>query len=293
MFSLDNMALFIEVGKARSFRAAADSLKMPISTLSRRINELEQQLGLRLLNRTTRKMELTEAGKIYFERCYHLVQEAAQIHYQLGEMFTQPKGLLRIATAAEFASLYLTPLLPEFCERYPDIEFEFQLSPEHIDLVKTPVDLALRIGELQDSHYIARKLTALSHQLYAAPSYLERHGTPQHPQDLLHHQCFPRVMSQRNWWLHKDNEVQDIPIQCRFKSSNLSLTKDLVLAGFGIMLVPEAVVQKELAEGKLVKILPDWFGDEQSVYAITENRLVPAKTQAFIEFLKGKFEERE
>ena len=143
---LSDMALFVEVAKAMSFRGAAAAIGVPNSTLSRRISALENAIGLRLLHRTTRRIELTEAGRIYFERCKRIVDEARLAHEQLGDMLAQPSGVLRASLPVGFATVFLAPLVAEFAGRYPAITFEFDLSPRRADLVAEPVDVAIRMG---------------------------------------------------------------------------------------------------------------------------------------------------
>ena len=189
MARLNDMALFVEVVKARSFRRAADAIGMPNSTLSRRISALEKAIGLRLLHRTTRKIELTEAGQLYFQRSKRIVDEARLAHEQLGEMLAQPSGLLRVSLPVDFATIYLAPLIAEFAQRYPGISFEFDLTPRRVDMVAEPFDVAIRMGELADSQLIARQLARLPRYLYASPRYLELSGEPKKPDDLVKHAC--------------------------------------------------------------------------------------------------------
>ena len=158
---LNDMALFVEVVKARSFTRAAETLGIPNSTLSRRISELEKAIGLRLLHRTTRKIEPTEAGQLYFERCKRIVDEARLAHEQLGEMLARPSGLLRASLPPDFAIFYMAPLIAEFAQIYPGISFEFDLSPQQADLISDPVDVVIRMGEPPNSNLIARKLASL------------------------------------------------------------------------------------------------------------------------------------
>lgn len=163
---LNDMALFVEVVKARSFRRAAEALGMPNSTLSRRISGLEKEIGL---SRTTRKIELTEAGQLYFDRCKRIVDEARLAHEQLGEMLARPSGVLRASLPVDFANIYLAPLIAEFARLYPGISFEFDLNPRQVDLVSEPVDVVIRMGESASSNLIARKLASLRRCLYASP----------------------------------------------------------------------------------------------------------------------------
>src|SRR5690349_7158400 len=178
---LNDMALFVEVVKANGFRHAAEAVGIPNSTLSRRISALEKSIGLRLLHRTTRKIELTEAGQLYFERCKRIVDEARLAHEQLGDMLAQPSGTLRVSLPVDFAVTYLAPLIVEFADMYPGISFDFDLTPRRVDLVSEPYDVAIRIGESGSSQLIARTLASLTPYLYASPRYLERAGEPGKP----------------------------------------------------------------------------------------------------------------
>ncbi len=202
MDHLNDMALFVEVVKARGFRGAAQALGMPNSTLSRRIGALEKAIGLRLLHRTTRKIELTEAGLIYFERCKRIVDEARLAHEQLGELLAQPSGVLRASLPVDFAVTYLAPLIAEFASLYPGITFDFDLTPRQVDLVSEPFDVAIRMGEPENSQLIARPLASLQANLYASPGYLERSGEPRTPADLGQHECLG-MLKVGSWTLHE------------------------------------------------------------------------------------------
>jgi DNA-binding transcriptional LysR family regulator len=177
---LNDMALFVEVVKAKGFRSAAETLGMPNSTLSRRISALEKAIGLRLLHRTTRRIELTEAGQLYFERCKRIVDEARLAHEQLGGLLAEPTGVLRASFPVDFAVTYLAPLIVEFSTRYPKLTFDFELTSRRVDLVSEPFDVAIRLGESEDSQLIARRLATLGNYLYASPGYLARAGDAAH-----------------------------------------------------------------------------------------------------------------
>ncbi|WDZ75201.1 LysR family transcriptional regulator [Ensifer adhaerens] len=286
MTHLNDMALFVEVAKARSFRKAAEIVGMPNSTLSRRISELEKAIGLRLLHRTTRKIELTEAGQLYFERSKRIVDEARLAHEQLGGMLEQPSGLLRVSMPVDFATIYMTPLIAEFARRYPGITFDFDLTPRRVDLVTEPFDVVIRAGELQDSRLIARLLGRHSRYLYASPSYLDAFGEPQAPADLSRHNCIcmPRAT---DWTLHDDrNHKIEVSVGGRFTVNNVGMMSALAVNGQGIALLAERIAGDDFAEGRLKRVLPAWEGTSVSIHAITETRLLPAKTQRFIEFLQ-------
>lgn len=287
MKRLDDMELFVEVVKAMSFRRAAEAMGMPHSTLSRRISALEKAIGLRLLHRTTRRIELTEAGQLYYERCRRIVDEARLAHEQLGEMLAQPSGVLRASLPVDFATIFLAPLIAEFARRYPGISFEFDLTPRRVDLVTEPFDVAIRMGEPQNSNLIARQLARLPGHLYASPRYLELSGEPSHPADLVQHEClcFPKVGT---WTLHSAEETVEAEVSGRFVLNSVGLFRRLATLDLGIIFVPEAVVAEDLASGRLRRVLPQWQGTPVSVYALTETRLLPAKTQRFIEFLRER-----
>ncbi|GGA02341.1 LysR family transcriptional regulator [Dyella caseinilytica] len=284
---LNDMALFVEVVKAKGFRGASEATGVPNSTLSRRISALEKAIGLRLLHRTTRKVELTEAGQIYFERCKRIVDEARLAHEQLGEMLAQPSGVLRVSLPVDFAVIYMAPLIAEFAERYPGIGFDFDLTPRHVDLVSEPYDIAIRMGEPESSHLIARPLASLVPRLYAAPRYLERSGEPKEPADLEQHECL-NILKANTWTLHKASASIQVSTSSRFTINSVGLIRRLATLGMGIMLVPEAIVMDDLAAGRLLRVLDHWHGKPTPVYALTETRLLPAKTQRFIEFLKER-----
>lgn len=284
---LNDMALFVEVVKAKGFRGASEATGVPNSTLSRRISSLEKAIGLRLLHRTTRKVEPTEAGRIYFERCKRIVDEARLAHEQLGEMLAQPSGVLRASLPVDFAVIYMAPLIVEFAERYPGITFDFDLTPRQVDLVSEPYDVAIRMGEPESSQLIARPLASLVPRLYASPRYLERSGEPQKPADLERHECL-NILKAHSWTLHRGKELAQVSTSSRFTVNSVGLMRRLATLGMGVMLVPEAIVADDLAAGRLVRVLGHWHGRPTPVYALTETRLLPAKTQRFIEFLKER-----
>ncbi|MFK0090777.1 LysR family transcriptional regulator [Pseudomonas sp. NPDC090755] len=284
---LNDMALFVEVVKAKGFRRAAQALGMPSSTLSRRISTLEKAIGLRLLHRTTRKIELTEAGQIYFERCKRIVNEARLAHDQLGEMLTQPSGVLRASLPVDFAVTYLAPLIAEFAGLYPGIRFDFDLTPRQVDLVSEPFDVAVRMGEPESSQLIARTLGSLTPYLYASPDYLERSGEPDTPPDLERHECLA-ILKPGSWTLHDGTHDVAVSIGSRFSLNSVGLARRLATLDMGIILMPEEIVADELASGSLRRIMTGWHGTPIPVHALTETRLLPAKTQRFIEFLQKR-----
>jgi DNA-binding transcriptional LysR family regulator len=284
---LNDMALFVEVVKARGFRGAGLALGIPNSTVSRRIGAFEKAIGLRLLHRTTRSIELTEAGQMYFERCKRIVDEARIAHEQLGDMLAQPSGVLRASLPVDFAVTYLAPLIAQFADRYPGIRFDLDLTPRQVNLVSEPFDVAIRMGEPENSQLIARRLAALPGYLYASPAYLAREGEPSVPAELERHQCL-NMLKSGTWSLHKGEVRVDVMTSSRFTLNNAGLIRRLATLDKGIVMMPEAIVADDLDAGRLRRILPLWQGKSMPVYAITETRLLPAKTQRFIEFLRER-----
>lgn len=287
---LNDMALFVEVVKAMSFRRAAEAIGMPNSSLSRRITALEKAIGLRLLHRTTRKIELTEAGQLYYERSKRIVEEARLAHEQLGEMLAQPSGVLRASLPVDFANIFLAPLIAEFARNYPGISFEFDLTPRRVDLVAEPFDVAIRMGEPPSSNLIARQLGRLPQSLYASPRYIELSGEPSQPADLARHECLRFYAAKANTWiLRREAEKMEIEVGGRFRINSIGMIQRLANHGLGIAVLPDEIAANDLANGRLVRVLPQWDIAPVSVYAITETRLLPAKTQRFIEFLRDRF----
>lgn len=284
---LNDMALFVEVAQARSFRGAAEATGVPNSTLSRRISALEKAIGLRLLHRTTRKVELTEAGQLYYERCRRIVDEARLAHEQLGAMQAQPSGVLRASLPVDFATLYLAPLMAEFARLHPGLRFDLDLTPRRVDLIAEPFDVAIRTGELSDSSLVARLLARLDVAAYASPGYLQRAGEPGHPAELAQHECLGFAKAGR-WTLHRGDESVEVAVAGRFMANSLGLFRRLATLDLGVILVPKEIAAADVAAGRLRRVLPQWQGKSTPVYALTETRLLPAKTQRFIEFLQQR-----
>lgn len=289
MYYLNEMALFVEVVKAKSFTRAAENLSMPKSTLSNKISELEQHLGIKLLNRTTRKIELTESGAFYYQNALRLVEEIRFTHQQLQNMRSKPQGKLRISSPMDFTYEFITPELPEFCAEYPDIHFEFDITPRRVDLISEPFDLAIRTGELPDSNLISQLLIKIPRYLYAAPSYLSQYGEPNSPAELAQHRCIRLTQSSQHGWLLKNQQQEIIfPVDDQMVMNNMGMSLRLAKLGMGIILAPEGLARQTVLDGKLKRILPQWQSSPVPVYILTTSRLISAKTQCFIDFLKIK-----
>ena len=312
MLILDDMALFVTVARAGSFTQAAQSLEMPKSTLSARISRLEQRMGLPLLKRSTRKVELTEAGRLYFNRADALVSEAGLLHEQLGHLLREPQGLLRLSVPVDFTHEFIAPYLGEFCERFPLIQLSFDVTPRKVNLISERFDVAIRAGKQPDSGLVQRLLVMFSGGLYAAPAYVARHGEPLEPADLARHQCLRFLQGFDDVWeLRHAHEMaaqadgdpangatidgntpspqsRSIRVNGRIASNSLGLNLRLALHGFGIAALPDALTAPYTAQGRLQALLPGWQTRAVPVYAFTANKLLSARAQAFIDFLKEK-----
>lgn len=283
---LNDMVLFVEVVKARSFRGAAKAAGVPNSTLSRRITALERTIGLRLLHRTTRRVEPTEAGQLYFDRCKRIVEEARVAHEELGEMVTQPSGTLHMSLPVDFAIVWLGPLFPKFAEKYPGIDFDLDLSARNVDLISEHYDLAIRMAAPLADGLISRVIGRVRFKLFASPDYLERNGVPTQPSDLSQHDCLT-MPNLKTWRLHsKELGAEDVQVQGRFSVNSVGLLRRLTVQGMGILFMSEHVVADDLAAGRVERVLSGWEGESRPIHLVTESKLLPAKTQRFIEFLQ-------
>ncbi|AIY39403.1 Transcriptional regulator [Collimonas arenae] len=283
---LANMELFVAVAKAKGFRRAAEILDMPNSTLSRRIADLERLVGVRLFHRTTRKVELTEAGQAYFRRCEGIVAEAHVAHEALLEGAEQPGGVLRVSMPVDLALSYLAPAIKEFGERYPLIDFELDLTPRRIDLVADGFDCAIRMGEpvAMPASLIAKPIGLLPRHLCASSTYLAGAPPLRHPRDLAQHQCLliqTPLRQQAQWKLISETETVTIAVKGRYAMNNVGLSRTMAILGMGIAVSAGRETPEDIAAG-LQCALPDWRFASIPVYAIIESRLIPSRVRLFI-----------
>jgi len=285
--TLRDMALFVEVAKVKSFARAAEVLGIPKSTLSRRIADLEKTVGLRLLHRTTRNVDLTEAGALYYGRCRDIIEAAGMAHEELKDLAIIPRGTLRISMMPDFATAFMAPLCVKFSELHPEIQFDLDLSPRHVDLVADHFDLAIRLGAQRDSDLLSKHLCNVRTGLFATPHFIEQNGTPQKPEDLSRFPCIvnPNARAGDVWRLNKNGLDADVTVQGRFKANNPGVMRRLAMLGAGIIVLDEAMAALDLEAGRLERILPEWSLPPVPVTALTPSRLQPAKTRTFLEFL--------
>ena len=285
---LNDMNLFVAVAKAKSFTKAAEQLDMPHSTLSRRITLLEKTLGLRLLHRTTRRVELTDEGLAYLDRVERLVEEANEIHVALIERSNEPQGHLRISLPPSFGD-QMGSTIAKFAKLYPKVKIDIDASPTHVDLISEKFDVAIRVGSLINANpnFVSRRISSLQPYLFATPQYLKSKGIPQHPDDLLEHDCLRLSGNphETRWNFTKKGKSISISVQGRFWFNDPVFGIILAKAGFGIVSSIEARSQNELKTGALIQVLEDWQLDPIPIYALTTARLLPAKTRSFIDFI--------
>jgi DNA-binding transcriptional LysR family regulator len=291
---LRDMALFVEVARTRSFTTAAGNLGMPASTLSRRIAGLERTLGLTLLTRTTRRVEVTDVGSDYFARCAHLVEEARVAHEQIRRGAQQASGTLRLSCTPDFAAFYLPSVLETFTRQHPDVNVELDLSQRVVDLYGEQLDAAVRIGPLPDSSLVARRLGSLRRGLFAAPSYLEAAGVPASPSDLAGHMCVRLQSGEpgQTWHLiptgRPGGEARRVGLSGRFAAGSVSMVRALVLRGAGIGAIDRLIARDDIDQGRLVAVLPDWELASAPVHLLTVSRFAPARVRLFADLLSDR-----
>jgi DNA-binding transcriptional LysR family regulator len=291
---IGDIALFLRVLDLGSISAAARSLDLSVAVASQRLKRLERDLGVRLLHRTTRRLHATPEGAALAEQGRPLVEDLEALTGGLRQAGTEISGTLRVTASASFGRQYLSPLLPEFLALHPRVKLSINLTDQMVDLVSAGFDLAIRIGALEDSSLVARKLAVNQRVLCASPEYLRRHGTPRTPQDLVDHECVLLVGSQgrQDVWRFGDGAGGEIAVRVRgrMETNYGEIVRDAVVAGMGIAAHSDWHVVRDLREGRLVQVLPDYPIAESGIYAVMpQRRLVPPRVRAFVDFLAEKF----
>jgi DNA-binding transcriptional LysR family regulator len=280
---LDDALIFTRVVECHSFTQAALGLAMQKSTVSRRIALLEERLGVRLLNRTTRKLRLTEVGQAYYERCRQIMLDFAEAEQAVMQLQLRPSGLLRITAPIEFGQLFLGRVLGAFMREYPEISAEVELTSRRVDPVEEGVDIAMLVGQPQDSTLIARPLLVSARSLCASPAYLQQHGTPQTVAQLAEHRAILlSADAQRYWPLLGQNVACQRVLSC----NNITFAREAALAGAGIAGLPLMISREEVASGRLIEVLPEAQLPGSELYAVyPSRRFQTMKVKAFLDFL--------
>ena len=285
---LSDIALFVEVAKRRSFSRAADALGIPNSSLSRRISTLERALGVTLLHRSSRRVELTELGSRYFERCERIVADAEAAHDQLVRDSSSPKGRVRMSVPVDFGLLFIAPALVEFARLYPDLTFEVDMSPRRVDLLAEHYDLAIRVGDLEDSStLVTRRLANVEVSLYASPIYLKAAGVPRTPADLAAHSCLRMLLPKAGppWVLRSEGTQVTASGESRFSINNLGMLRELTVSGVGIGAFDAVVADADIRNGRLQRILPEWSMAPLPISLLTPGSRLPRRVRLWVDFL--------
>lgn len=289
MDHLTALKVFRQVVEQGGFAPAARQLSLSPAAVSKNIAELERHVAARLLNRTTRRMSLTEAGTRYYEQVARILDDLQEAEQSLGPMQSEPSGILRVSAPMSLSLLRICPAIPAFLERYPKVSLDLNLEDRRVDIVKEGFDLAIRgTDRLEDSSLVARQLMTLDHVLCGAPAYFQRVGVPTSPEAVRGMECVQFTLSGHagEWVFTRAGQTQRVPVKGRYKVSSSLAVRDALRAGFGVSLVPRVYVQDDLASGALQAVLPDWMPVETYVYAVYPSRRhMVAKVRAFVDFL--------
>jgi DNA-binding transcriptional LysR family regulator len=287
------MQAFRAAAELGSLTAAAKRLDLSKSVVSKQIAGLEKQLGVRLLNRTTRRIRLTEAGQGYYERCAQILGELEDLEGAMQAVHEQPSGQLRVTVPVSFGQRHLAALLPDFLATYPGINVDITLDDRHIDLVAAGMDAAVRVSELGDSSLIARRLGGCEGWVVAAPDYLERHGTPVEPQDLAHHNCLVYAYAPHaSEWAFTDaaGRPQRVAVSGNLRANNGETLVEAAIQGTGIIRVPDFLAADAVSDGRLQRVLSAYSAESPGIYVVYPyTRHVSARLRAFIDYLANAF----
>lgn len=289
MDRLDAMAVFVAVAESGSFSRAGKTLRAPLSTVSRKVAQLEERLGARLFVRTTRRLSLTEKGRDYLERCKRILGDIEEAELTLADDQSTPSGRLVVSAPVLFGRIYLAPLLVPFIARHPRVRVEISLADRYSDLIAEHIDVAIRIGRLEDSSMVARRLGTFRRVVCAAPAYLQREGVPNHPSDLTRHDCliFTMLLDPVDWTFH-DGNGREITVRVKgcIRSDNADVVLEAALAGGGLVLAPAWQVRPHVAAGRLVPVLREFEQPPAPIHALYPHaRLLSAKVRSFVDFL--------
>lgn len=293
MDRIEAMRAFVHVVQEGSFTRAAERLDTSPQLVSKYVSQLEQHLGLRLLNRTTRRIHLTEAGTRYYQGAQQVLTDIDDMESQLGELHTEAQGILRISAPVSFAMHHLPPLLNAFQKAHPAVKIDLQLNDRKVDIVEEGFDVALRIGHLKSSSLIAKRIAPVRLVLCASPDYLEQHGHPERPEDLIHHQYLHYSYMDMESIQPIQKSLLSISGDNRgIVSNNGDVLTATAIEGAGIVLQPTFIAGAAIKEGKLRVILPEYEPEPLGLYAVYAHRqLLASKVRSFIDFIGGFFGE--
>ena len=296
MDTLADVAVFVQVVERGSFTAAANRLDLSKAVVSKYVTRLENQLGVRLLNRTTRRLSLTEAGRLFYERGKQGLQHIEEAQNLVGLLQDEPRGTLRLNAPMSFGILHVAPALGDFLARYPDLSVDLNLDDRKVDMVEEGFDVSIRITNLSDSSLIARRIAPCRHAIVAAPDYLSRRGTPQSPADLLGHHIITYRYQEAalEWSFHTENDEQiSIAVTGAVRMNNSLAIREALVGGLGITRTPTFVVGRDIREGRLREVLTDYRSPTVPIYMIyPRRRHLQPKVRAFMDFMSQRITEK-
>ncbi len=283
-----SMRMYVTVVDGGSFAAAADKLEVSRATVSKQIQKLEEHLGTRLLNRTTRRLSLTGTGREFYERSMQIMNDVAEAEQVAAQMTRTPQGVLRVTIPLSYGQHRLATIIGDYAQAYPKVQLDISLSDRKVDLIEDGFDLAVRIGALPQSDLIARKIGGVRSIVCASPAYVARHGAPQTPAELNRHACLGYTLtgSGADWRFDTPDGPLIVPISGPIRADNGDIIRLAALSGAGILFQPHFIVGDDLKAGRLVRILPGWQSAELGVHAVYPSRKhLSAKVRTFVDFL--------
>ncbi|MFM2588138.1 LysR family transcriptional regulator [Vibrio sp. TBV020] len=287
MANWEGVSEFVGVAETQSFTSAAKKLDTSVAQISRRVSALEERLAVKLFNRTTRKVSLTEAGQLYYQQCKHLVEGLELAELAVTQMQSTPKGLLKVTAPVTYGEQHLAPLLHQFLELYPQVNLDLMLTNQKLDLIELGVDVAIRLGRLQDSSLIAKRLSTRQLYVCASPEYLDRFGEPHTLSELSNHQCL--VGSIEYWRFRDDKGEKSLRVSGRIHCNSGYALLDAAKRGLGLAQLPDHYVQDALDSGELVEVLTEYRDEREGIWALyPQNRNLSPKVRLLIDFLAEK-----
>ncbi|MEP6863126.1 MAG: LysR family transcriptional regulator [Deltaproteobacteria bacterium] len=284
---LNDIVVFTKVAETKSFTGAADALGLPKSTVSRKLAQLEERLGVRLVQRTTRKLALTDIGEMYYQRCKGIVHDVLEAEKLVTDMQATPRGRLRITATVDFSTRWLGDIVASFLALHPEINIELEASDEVVDLIEDGFDVAVRFGPMPESTLIARRLCTLSLVLAASPDYAAKIQLKSIDElDGTEHVLFTPTTAMNAWTLHNGEQTHEFGRPARFSSNNYGAVRDVALAGGGVALLSEFMIADDLAAGRLIRVLPEWRTRMTEVHAVYPARHnLPPRLTLFLDHL--------
>jgi len=293
MDKLTAMKVFLEIARQGSFTAAAEHLEISRAMATKHLAQLENDLGARLLNRTTRRLSLTEVGQAYQDRCQHILAEIEETELAVTQLHSQPRGTLKITAPASFGAFHLAPAAADFMHQYPEVSVDLDLTDRFIDLVEEGMDMGVRVGMLEDSSLIARHLTSTRMVVCGAPSYFEEYGQPHQPDDLRQHRClvFGYPVSNVHWEFKLEGRAHQVHVNGPLRSNIGDALRMAAIQGTGLIRMPTYIVGKEIRNGRLQTVLEEFEPEPHPIHAVyMHRRHLSAKVRAFVDFLYQRFQ---